>query len=244
MSSDQATVRAREHLLSLLSTLPQGEKLPGERTLAEDFGVCRVTLRRAVEDLISDGRLERRARSGTYVRRPVISSELRLQSFTEEIRARGQNPTTKMISIKRTKPNKTISKTLRIGQSEDIYSVVRLRLADGVPIALETLKIACRSIPHLTEQDVEKSLYDTFLEKYGKRIASARAGIAGYTPTERERTLLQISSKTPCLVIKMIDKDQNDQPVMTAECIYRSDLFELKLDVTSSRNQYSNRRVS
>lgn len=244
MISDPAIVRARENLLALLSTLAQGSKLPGERMLAEDFGVCRVTLRRAVEDLISDGRLERRARSGTYVRRPVIASELRLQSFTEEIRARGQTPSTKLISIRRIKANKSISKTLRISQKDDIYSVVRLRLADQVPIALESLKIACRSIPTLSEEDVERSLYDTFIEKFGIRITNARAEISGFNPAEKERTLLQITTRTPCLLIKMIDKDQNDQPVMTAECIYRSDLFELKLDVTSSRNPMIGRKVS
>ena len=83
MSIDSAQQRARRSLLGLLAELPQGTKLPGERLLAEDFGVCRMTMRRAIEDLLLDGRLERHARSGTYVRRPIISSEMRLKSFTE-----------------------------------------------------------------------------------------------------------------------------------------------------------------
>jgi GntR family transcriptional regulator len=244
MSSDRAAVRAKEHLVGLLSKLPQGERLPGERILADDFGVCRVTLRRAIEDLISDGKLERRARSGTYVRRPIISSEMRLKSFSEEIRARGQNPSTRVISLKRVKANKTIAKTLKIRAGDEIFLVVRLRLADGVPIALETLRIACRSIPILKPEDVETSLYDAFVEKFGIRIMNAKAAIAGFNPSEKERSLLEIASQVPCLMIKMLDHDQNGVPIMTAECIYRSDLYELKIDVNATLTTSTNKRVS
>ena len=244
MSSESAALQAKNQLIELLSKLPQGERLPGERSLAEDFGVCRVTLRRAIEDLILDGKLERRARSGTYVRRPIISSEMRLKSFTEEIRQRGQKPSTRVVSIKKIKANKTISRTLRIRQDEEIYSVVRLRLADDMPVALETLKIAGHMTPGLSMDDVEGSLYDTLFSRFGIRIMQAKASIAATNISERERDLLQASVKTPCLLIKMLDHDQNGNPVMTAECIYRSDLFELNIDISANINAISSRRVS
>ena len=62
MATDSALNRARESLLDLLTEIPQGGKLPGERVLSEEIGVCRMTLRRAIEDLILDGRLERHPR--------------------------------------------------------------------------------------------------------------------------------------------------------------------------------------
>ena len=244
MSSESAALQAKSQLIELLSKLPQGERLPGERSLAEDFGVCRVTLRRAIEDLILDGKLERRARSGTYVRRPMISSEMRLKSFTEEIRQRGQNPSTRVVSLKKIKANKTISRTLRIREDDEIYSVVRLRLADEMPVALETLKIAGHMTPGLSVNDVEGSLYDTLFSRFGIRIMQAKTSIAATNISERERDLLQATVKTPCLLIKMLDHDQNGTPVMTAECIYRSDLFELNIDISANLNVISSRSVS
>jgi GntR family transcriptional regulator len=234
MNADKAAIRAKEQLFNLLSQLPQGARLPGERTLSEEFGVCRVTLRRALEDFISDGRLERRARSGTYIKRPMISSEMRLKSFTEEIRARGQQPSSSLISFKKTKASLNVSKLL----------VTRLRLADQMPVALETLRIACKSIPNLTPEDFKGSIYDVLFEKSGIRIMSAKAGITAHNPSEGDRNLLKTSLETPCLLIKMLDFDQFGKPVMTAECLYRSDLFELQIEVSATIKETRGQRVS
>ena len=244
MNADKAAIRAKEQLFNLLSQLPQGARLPGERTLSEEFGVCRVTLRRALEDFISDGRLERRARSGTYIKRPMISSEMRLKSFTEEIRARGQQPSSSLISFKKTKASLNVSKLLGINQGEEIFLVTRLRLADQMPVALETLRIACDSIPNLTTEDFKGSIYDVLFEKSGIRIMSARAGITAHNPSERDRNLLKTSLETPCLLIKMLDFDQFGKPVMTAECLYRSDLFELQIEVSATIKETRSQRVS
>ena len=244
MNADKAAIRAKEQLSSLLSQLHQGARLPGERTLSEEFGVCRVTLRRAIEDFISDGRLERRARSGTYIKRPMISSEMRLKSFTEEIRARGQEPSSSLISFKKTNANISVSKLLGINRGDDIFQVTRLRLADQMPVALETLRIACSSIPNLTHEDLKGSIYDVFFNKFGIRIMSAKAGITAHNPSEKDRNLLQTSSKTPCLLIKMLDLDQFGKPVMTAECLYRSDLFELQIEVSATIKETRSQRVS
>ena len=244
MNADKAAIRAKEQLSSLLSQLHQGDRLPGERTLSEEFGVCRVTLRRAIEDFISDGRLERRARSGTYIKRPMISSEMRLKSFTEEIRARGQEPSSSLISFKKTNANISVSKLLGINRGDEIFQVTRLRLADQMPVALETLRIACSSIPNLTHEDLKGSIYDVFFNKFGIRIMSAKAGITAHNPSEKDRNLLQTSSKTPCLLIKMLDLDQFGKPVMTAECLYRSDLFELQIEVSATIKEARSQKVS
>jgi DNA-binding GntR family transcriptional regulator len=73
---------------------------------------------------------------------------------------------------------------------------------------------------------------------------NAKAAIAGFNTSEKERSLLEIPSKVPCLMIKMLDHDQNGVPVMTAECIYRSDLYELQIDVSATLSTLTNRRVS
>jgi len=244
MSADKAVIRAKVQLFDLLSRLPQGTRLPGERTLSEEFGVCRVTLRRALEDLISDGRLERRARSGTYIKIPMISSEMRLKSFSEEIRARGQQPSSSIISFKKSKASLNVSKSLRINKGDEIFLVKRLRLADDMPVALETLRIPCNLAPTLTTDDFKGSIYDVFFAKFGIRIMSAKAGITAQNPSQGDRNFLNALPDTPCLFINMLDFDQFGRPVMTAECLYRSDLFELQIDVSATIKAKESQRVS
>lgn len=233
MAIDSALQRARQGLFELLAEIPQGGKLPGERLLSEEIGVCRMTLRRAIEDLILDGRLERHPRSGTYVRRPIISSEMRLKSFTEELKKRGMVPTTHVLSLKQIRANKDVAKNLRIPERELIYVATRLRFGDGTPISIETLKISPRLIPEISVRDLEESLYEYFANTFKVKITHAKASVVAHNPTSHEMDLLKVSSKTPCLLMKMIDYDQNGRPVMLAECLYRSDLYELDLEMSA-----------
>jgi GntR family transcriptional regulator len=102
-------------------------------------------------------------------------------------------------------------------------------------------------MPTLTEKDLLGSLYDTFAERFAIRITNAKASIKAHISSEREQELLQIKSNVPCLIIKMVDRDQNDNPVMTAECIYRSDLYELQIQVSANMSELSSidtKRVS
>lgn len=233
MAVDSALQRAREGLVQLLSEIPQGGKLPGERLLSEEIGVCRMTLRRAIEDLILDGRLERHPRSGTFVRRPIISSEMRLKSFTEELKSRGMVPSTKVLSLKRIKANKDVARHLQIPERDEIYMATRLRSGDGTPISLETLKISSRAISVIEIDHLEESIYEYFEERFGIKIMKARAAITAHRPSAYEMRVLEISEETPCLLMKMIDYDQKGHPVMIAECLYRSDLYEMQLDVSA-----------
>ena len=233
MAVDSALQRAREGLVELLSEIPQGGKLPGERLLSEEIGVCRMTLRRAIEDLILDGRLERHPRSGTFVRRPIISSEMRLKSFTEELKSRGMIPSTKVISLKKVKANKDVARNLQIPEREEIFVATRLRSGDGIPISIETLKISSSVISTIDIGDLEESIYEYFEERFGVKIMKARASITAHHPSAYEMKALEIGDDTPCLLMKMIDYDQKGHPVMIAECLYRSDLYEMQLDVSA-----------
>lgn len=233
MAVDSALHRAREGLAQLLSEIPQGGKLPGERLLSEEFGVCRMTLRRAIEDMILDGRLERHPRSGTYVRRPIISSEMRLKSFTEELKSRGIVPSTKVLFLKKVKANKDVARNLQIPEREAIFIATRIRSGDGTPISIETLKISTRVISTIEVDHLKESIYEYFEERFGVRILKARASITAHFPSVHESKALEIDEETPCLLMKMIDYDQKGHPVMIAECLYRSDLYEMQLDVSA-----------
>ncbi|NCU89519.1 MAG: GntR family transcriptional regulator [Actinobacteria bacterium] len=232
-NSDSAVIRARDQVIALLAILQVGERLPGERELSKQIGVARMTLRRAIESLISDGLLERRPGSGTYARRPIVAAEFRLASFSEEMKRRGLVPGSRVVSFRKSKANQQIARKLRILPEEEIFICVRLRLADGQSIALETLVIPVKLAPDLIESDFEGSLYQALQRKHGIRVTEANSGISAITPTKANAALLNIDQSKPCLQVDMIDKDQHGRILMSAKCIYRGDRYELQLDATA-----------
>ena len=90
-------VTVRDYLVELIDTrLSVGDVVPSERELAERFGISRMTVRQAVDSLVSSGMLERRRGSGTYVRAPKVDVQSRISSFSEEMRQRGMIPGTRV----------------------------------------------------------------------------------------------------------------------------------------------------
>lgn len=235
MNTANGVQRARQQLLDLLSTLPQGAQLPGERFLAKDFGVSRMTLRRAIEVLTREGHLLKQARSGTYIQRPIIASQLKLRSFTEEMKSRGVVPSSRILTFREVRANQEIASRLNIALDTKLFRIRRIRLGDMIPVGIETLHISQQVITRMNRKVLYGSLYDYFESEFNIYVQHASNTVSAYMPNARERQALEIDDKTPCLHMRMVDANQYEIPFMTAECIYRSDRYEIALRVQSDR---------
>lgn len=222
----------RSQLLDLVDQLPVGERLPGERVLAARLGVARKTLRRAVDLLVEEGRLERRHGSGTYVIRPPFARSLGLTSFTEDMRSRGLVPGSRLLDLHRLAANAGLAHRLRVPVGDELIRFTRLRLADDEPIAVETTWIPAAYVPGLESDDLSGSLYELLAGRYRIWTVSAHSSIEPTAPDARTAEVLQIRSTQPCLLIKMVDVDQRNRVVMAAECVYRGDRYQLHVDLT------------
>ncbi|MFC4556196.1 GntR family transcriptional regulator [Georgenia faecalis] len=131
-------VTVREYLRGLISDgLEIGTSIPSERELCESFGVSRMTVRQAVDALVVEGLLERIQGRGTFVAQPKVDLQARLTAFDDEMRHRGMAPGSEVLSADRTSAPPEVAAALECGTDEDVYVVRRVRLADGIPMALE-----------------------------------------------------------------------------------------------------------
>src|SRR5215210_457174 len=161
-------VLTRQRVLELIDQLQVGEAIPSERRLSVDLGVSRLTLRAALDDLVRDGYLIRRRGSGTFVSQPKIPQELTMTSFSEDMRRRGLHPASRTLSLTTTTAGAHLGRRLHVSPSEPIVVAKRLRLADGEPMAIETLHVRASLVPGLTPQDLEgASFYDILSTRYG-----------------------------------------------------------------------------
>jgi len=117
--------------------LSPNDALPPERDLAHEFSVSRITVRKAIDGLVSEDMLVRRQGSGTFVCSHIEKNLSKLTSFSEDMLARGRNP--RSVWLRRSAGTVTPeeSLTLRSSPGTPVYRFHRVRFADDVPMAIE-----------------------------------------------------------------------------------------------------------
>lgn len=212
--------------------LQPGEMIPSEREWAETYEISRMTVRQAINNLVNDGYLVRKRGKGTFVATKKIEQPLKgLTSFSEDMRARGMVPGTKLLTFQIIPSTLSFAKQLAIGEGEDIYEIRRIRLADGLPMALETAYVPCSLVPGLTEQNVSGSIYEFIEKKLGLTIRSATQTLEASVARKLEAELLQMKEGAPVLLIQRNSYLQNGQPLEIVKSVYRADRYKFMIEM-------------
>jgi len=208
------------------------QRIPSERELGAQLGVSRMTVRQALTQLIADGVLYARSGKGTFVSDRKIRQPLEhLSSFTEDMRARGMNPSTRILRQER-RPADRDSAPLRPKEGTPIVVLERLRLADGEPIALECARLLGDRCPGLEEVDLARnSLYAVLRQRYGLSLTHAEQTIEAALPNAQQRTLLGIGPTDPVLHIERITYLDDGVPIEFVSSTYRGDRYRLQVDL-------------
>jgi len=152
------------------------DALPPERDLATEFKVSRITVRKAIDGLVSEGLLVRRQGSGTFVSARVEKNFSKLTSFSEDMRARGRTPRSTWLkrSIGSVTPEEALA--LRSSPGTPVYRFHRIRFADESPMCVEYATVLASCLPSLDA--VDSSLYEALAlrESAGARAATAARG--------------------------------------------------------------------
>jgi len=153
----------------LIGLVVPGEAIPSERDLMVTYGVSRATVRKAIDGLVADGLLQRTHGLGTFAVRPRLETRLHLASFSQDMRRRGLQPSTRLISVTLALPPADVTDWLGLAPNQKAWRIVRIRLADNMPIAHEDGWYPAHLLPELDQQDLAGgSLYAILGEKYGR----------------------------------------------------------------------------
>lgn len=154
---------------------PEGSMLPKEIDLEVEYGVSRITIRKAMQLLCDWNVIVRKRGSGTYVKRPSAQhNAFQLTGFVEEISSQGKTPSSKIITFEMIKSSKAIAQKLLIPTGTEIYSIRRLRLIDAEPEVLEHTYLPYHLFPDLSIEVMMKSKYDYIENQKGLKIESSR----------------------------------------------------------------------
>jgi GntR family transcriptional regulator len=232
----------RERVLELVEQLGVGEAIPAERQLSAEFGVSRLTLRAAVDDLVREGYLVRRRGAGTFVGEPKIAQELTMTSFTEDMRRRGMTPASRTLELKVVPAGARLGRILRVSPSEPVMVAKRLRLADREPMAMEELHVPERLVPGLTAKELEqRSFYELLEDRYGIVIVGGTQTIEPTVTNEEESTALGVPLHSPAFLFERVTHAQDGEIIEFVSSLYRGDRYRLVTDL--NRNAGARRRT-
>lgn len=215
--------------------LKAGQKIESERVLAERLGVSRMTARHALRHLSSKGLIETRTGQGTFVGSPRVEQRLEaLTGFTESMARQGRRVSSIVVSAETGAPDEVCAAALGLSRRAEVHRMMRVRLVDGEPVALETTEIVAEGTPGLLEQaDFSRvSLYDILRARY--RLTPTRAEqtlTAGLADRQAARTL-QLDPGSAVLMLTRLTRDQNDRAFEFVRSVYRGDFFVMKVSLS------------
>lgn len=227
----------REQLLDRLDEMAAGEQLPPERELAGSLGVSRMTLRRAIDDLVARGEVRRRHGTGVFALRPKLDPGLVARSFTADMRARGLRPGARTLSFDRGPAGARIGNRLQVAPTAEVVRVTRLRLADDEPMAIEQLHVPDDLVPGLSEADLEDaSFYDLLRTRYGVTIARGVQTIEPTVLDEEEAAALDVPVHSPALQFERTSwggASADGQVVELVRSVYRGDRYQIRTELSA-----------
>lgn len=203
-----------------------GTRIPPEHELEMNYGVSRVTVRRALQELTAEGLLERKQGKGTFVAAPKNRSQQRqIRSFHEACRDAGKVPGTRTIRVRETAAETRDITELQLSEGDKIVECVRLRLANGEPVILENNHFSL-AYSYLESTDLNGSLY-RLLQDYGIRAENTTYEISQKQVSGEEAKLLGVEEGSLLLQVRQVVYDQRGRPLHNSLQLIRGDRFTL-----------------
>lgn len=224
-------VQVREKLREELAHSEAGTMIPTEAALEQRFGVSRITIRKAIDDLVAEGLLVRQQGRGTFREVPKLVHELNnITSWTEQMNALGYSPRTVAREVAEIAPPRKIVTLLELPPGEKVIQIRRTRLANDEPITLMVNYLPGSLVPGILDADNKlESLYEFLKVQYQLLPAEAVDTVETRAASETESEKLQIEPWSPVLVVTRVARLEDGRPLEVCVAVSRGDRYEYRV---------------
>ncbi len=212
--------------------LKEGDSIIPERELCSIQNVSRMTVNKAISNLVSEGLLYRVQGKGTFVSKHKKKYQFsNVKGFTDVMKEKGINIKTDILSFEIELPSELIKRKLGINNDLiNIYKIVRLRYTDGEQFAIETVYLSEATCKGFTRDMIDNnSLYKILKDTYNHKITKATQTIEPIVLCEEESKLLEAEEGSLALKIQRNSYDIQGEPIEYTISIFRSDKFQYEL---------------
>jgi len=215
--------------------LQRGDRLPSERQIADDLGASRMTARQALKSLEKRGLVETRVGRGVFVAHPLIEKESRtLHGFTEEMQRGGRTVSSVVLDAGIGAADLEVARALAIAEHTLVHRLVRVRLVDAEPLAVERTEIPVALAPGLLDRsDFSKdSLYRVLRDEYGFIPTEAEETVRADLADAAASSALRIEATDAVLRFTRRTFDSSGRPLEYVRSVYRADCFTMRVKLS------------
>lgn len=206
----------RENIRDLINSnvYPPNSMIPSEAELCEVYGVSRITVRRAILDLVQEGLLTRGKGKGTFVSEAYGLTPINgVQSFSQELLGLNMRPSARLLSCKVRNADASLRSTLALEEGEQVVTISRLRLVNNEPCMVEVMNFPYKLVPGIEQEDLAQSIYCLLKGKYHQEVVRAKDILEPIIIGDYESGLLELSDPTAGLRSNRIGYDANQRPI-------------------------------
>jgi GntR family transcriptional regulator len=221
-------IQIQEYLAEkiLSGALPPETRISSERELCQELGVSRMTVRRAITELVNEGLLERRHGAGTFVSKPKVTYEApELINYAQALGSRSLAVARQLLEFSEVPAGRRLAERLQVDIGHPLYRVVLLYLANRVPVVLERTFLSCEHCAGLQEYDLEKtSIYDLLTVGLQIKISSVDQEIEAIVASEKVAKQLRVEDGFPLLMVtRVTHRVEDGLPIQYSQDLLRGD---------------------
>lgn len=182
---------------------PVGHRISTELELTEQFKVSRMTVNKAIRDLVAEGKLQRRPRVGTFVCAPDDKAEsplLDIQNIAEEVKLRGKKYSSKVITQASMLADETVAIKLGVMLNSPIFYSEIIHFEDNSPIQYELRWVNSACAPDYLEQDFTQITPNQYLSE-NCPLSAIEHTVEAIVADDEVRTALRLGANEPCLLL-------------------------------------------
>lgn len=223
---------------NFLKMIEEGKLKPGDAILSENelaakYEISRMTAKKAVDNLMMLGKVERIRGKGTFVKRDESKIELplnKLRGFTQKVREMGKEPMNSVLELKIIPAEGKIAEFLDIKAGDEVFYMERLRLVDDVPAVFEQSYMPKYLVPDLTREDLLKSKFE-YIRSKGYTIGFSEREILAQIPSEYICKILQLKRTEPILYATCLTKLADGRVLEYSQVSYNQRKYRFKFTI-------------
>ena len=208
-----------------------GDYLPSEQQLADHYEVNRHTLRRAVDELVNKGLLQRRHGVGILVLMRPYDYPLHAQArFSQNLLEQGSHPTSERLLAVLRPASSDVASALAINEGDNVIHLRTLRRVNGVPVCVINHFLPELSWWPTIQQFQNGSLHDFMQQHLGLDLTRSQTRISTRRAQAKECKQLEIALQSPLLCVRTLNKHRDGQVAESSVSLTRGDMIELTLE--------------